>query len=331
MKELVLRSERFRAEREADWRRLERLLERAEKSDPRELSVSDMLDMPRLYRSALSALSMARSISLDQGLIDYLEALCARAYFFVYGERASLRERVGRFFREDWPKAVASVAVETAIAFGLMITAALVAAILVLQDPDWFYSFIPSDLAGGRDPGASTEELRRTLFGGPEDDAGLSAFSTFLFTHNAQVAITAFALGFALGVPTAFLMMYNGCILGAFAALFASRGLGIELGGWLLIHGATELFAVALAGAAGFRIGTAIVFPKEETRLSAAISAGRQAAPAIIGVILMLFVAGVLEGVARQVIELTWLRYLIAVGTFVLWCAYFYLPRRRIP
>ena len=57
-----------------------------------------------LYRAALSSLSVARATSLDQALIDYLEALCARAYFFVYGARTTLGGRIARFFRHDWPR-----------------------------------------------------------------------------------------------------------------------------------------------------------------------------------------------------------------------------------
>ena len=41
----------------------------------------------------------------------------------------------------------------------------------------------------------------------------------------------------------------------------------------LSIHGTTELFAIFLAGAAGFRIGTAIAFPGESTRMDAAVAA----------------------------------------------------------
>jgi len=65
----------------------------------------------------------------------------------------------------------------------------------------------------------------------------------------------AFALGFAFCIPTAFLLMYNGFALGAFVAVFSDKALGFEVGGWLIIHGATEIFAIILAGAAGLHIG----------------------------------------------------------------------------
>jgi uncharacterized membrane protein SpoIIM required for sporulation len=215
---------------------------------------------------------------------------------------------------------------ETLIALALMVAGAIAAYLLVSNDPNWYNAIIPQDLAAERSPGATTEQLRETLYhdGGK---SGLSVFATYLFTHNAQVSIFAFALGFAFGVPTALLMVYNGAMIGAFGALFASHGLGFELGGWLLIHGSTELFAIVLAGAAGLHIGTRIIFPGMETRLAAARRAGRTAATAMIGVVLMLLVAGLLEGFGRQLITDDITRYAIAAMMLAFWCAYFYLPR----
>lgn len=208
-----------------------------------------------------------------------------------------------------------------------MILGAVVAAWLVTIEPEWFYAFVPAELAGGRDPAASTETLRATLDGTDGHD-GLSVFAAYLFTHNAQVAILAFALGFALCLPTGLLMLYNGATLGAFLALFISRGLGWEIGGWLMIHGVTELFAVVLAGAAGLRIGWAVAFPGVRSRLDAAVDSGRTAAVAMAGVVVMLFVAGLLEGFGRQLIVETWARYAVAGVTGLIWFAYFYGPRR---
>lgn len=324
----TLRSQRFRREREADWARLEQLMNKAEKGSASKLTDAEILAIPVLYRSTLSALSVARETSLDQGLIDFLETLAARAYFFVYGSRATLQDRLARFFSNDWPASVRGIWRETLVSAGLMLLGALVAGWLVTIEPEWFYAFVPGDLAGGRDPAASTETLRATL-NGTDEHSGLSVFAAYLFTHNAQVALLAFALGFSLCVPTALLMLYNGATIGAFVALFVSRGLGVEIGGWLLIHGVTELFAVVLAGAAGLKIGWAVAFPGDRSRLDAVVQAGRTAAIAMGGVVVMLFAAGLLEGFGRQLITETWARYAIATVTGLLWAAYFYGPRGR--
>lgn len=322
----IFNSTTFRAEREADWARLEELLKRAEGGSVRKLSDTDLLELPVLYRSALSSLSVARETSLDMALIAYLEGLCTRAYFFVYGVRTSFSQRVASFFTHDWPVAVRGLWRETIAATVLMIVGTLAAYMLVSSDPSWFNAIVPGGLAADRGPDATTEALRATLYHEGESN-GLGVFATYLFTHNSQVSIFAFALGFAFGVPTALLMVYNGAILGAFTAIFVERGLGFELGGWLLIHGSTELFAIVLAGAAGLHIGMRIMFPGMESRLNAARKAGRKTATAMIGVIVMLMFAGLLEGFGRQLITDDWTRYAIAAGMFTLWCAYFYVPR----
>ncbi|MDP3738862.1 MAG: stage II sporulation protein M [Hyphomonadaceae bacterium] len=324
----VLRSGRFRMEREADWKRLERLLERAENSGAGSLSDDELMAMPKLYRAALSSLSVARAISLDQALVGYLESLCARAYFFVYGARGRLSKRIGQFFRTDWPLAVQRLLPDILVAVAATILSAVAAYVLVVNDPDWFLSFVPEGLAGGRTPSASREFLRETLFDDSAMRNELSVFATYLFTHNASVSILAFAVGFAFGIPSMLLMALNGCMLGAFWALFGMHDLSVEFGGWLLIHGVTELMAIALAGGAGLHVGRAIAFPGQRTRLDAAAEAGRSAARVMVGVLIMLFIAGILEGVGRQVITSTVARYSIAAGTLLLWLVYFFMPRR---
>ena len=327
MEALTLKSHRFRAEREADWRRLEELLDLLERGRGARLSDEDVVAMPVLYRAALSSLSTARAISLDHNLIDYLESLCTRAYFCVYGTRISLGERITRFFLRDWRRAVQALWRETIASTVLGLLGTAIAFVLVRSDPQWFYSFISQSLAQGRDPSASTESLQRGLTSGATEP--LTFFSSMLFTHNSEVAFLAFALGFACGLPTAYLLLTNGLMLGAILALYVDHGLGVALGGWLFIHGATELFAITLAGAAGFRIGWALAFPGAQSRIDALSDAGRHAALVMVGVVIMLGVAGLLEGYGRQLITSTPIRYGIAVTSAVAWLSYFYARRRR--
>ena len=325
MSELALRSLRFRQEREESWVRLETLLAKAERGQATRLTYEEMLAIPSLYRSTLSSLSVARSTSLDAAMIEYLEALCARAYFFVYGTRATLTERVIQFFTRSWPLGVRAIWRETIAAVLITAVAGVGAYFLVQSDPAFFYSFVPHELAGGRDPGASAEELRASLYQETDTRDALSVFATFLFTHNSQVALLAFALGIAFCAPSVVLLAYNGCTLGAMVAVFASHGLARDLWAWLLVHGVTELFAITLAGAAGLRIGWSVAFPGARSRLAAAEQAGREGGLVMIGVIIMLFVAALLEGFARQLIQTEVDRWMIAGASAAVWLIYFYL------
>ena len=167
MAELQLKSQRFRNAREDEWRRLEGLLRKMEDRSLTTLSDEDLLALPVLYRATLSSLSVARATSLDKALIDYLESLASRAYFFVYGPRSTLLERFGRFYSTDLPAAVTGLWRETIVSASIQAVGAVVAFLLVAGDPDWFYAFVERGLAGGRDPSASTAFLRNTLYFGP--------------------------------------------------------------------------------------------------------------------------------------------------------------------
>ncbi len=319
----------FRAEREGDWQRLESMLKRIEGRSPRALSDDDLLDLPLLYRSTLSSLSVARATVLDRALIDYLEALSLRAYLAIYGASGGFGRRVARFFLTDWPAAMRAIWVETLVAIAVLAAGTAAGFLLVQAEPGWFSAIVGSDMAGGRNPYASAQTLKDVLYSDAKDQNGLKFFATYLFTHNTQVSLACFALGFAFGVPTLMLVFYNGAALGAMLQIYFAKGLGLPMAGWLSIHGTTELFAITLAAGAGLHIGTRIAFPGQRTRMAAASKAGRTGGIAMIGVMIMLAIAGLLEGVGRQTINADWVRFTIGGGMLVFWLTYYYGPRLR--
>ncbi len=318
----------FRAERESDWAQLETLLDRIESKSPRKLTDDDLADLPRLYRATLSALSVARATSLDASLVGYLEALSTRAYFVLYGCREPWGQQIRAFFTTTWPRSVRALWPELLLSAALLILSAVAAYHLVRTEPAWYAAMLSPELANGRDMSASAATLRESIYGEPRQ-GGLEIFATALFTHNSQVSILAFALGFAFGIPTMILAVQNGAMGGAMFAAFVPHGLGWGFFAWLMIHGTTELSAIAIASAAGIHIGRTVAFPGERGRLAAAAEAGRRGAIVMIGVILMLLIAGLLEGFARQLVRDDTARLAIGGAMLTLWIVYFTLGGRR--
>ncbi len=320
----ALRSDRFRQEREGDWMRLEAIVRRMESGRTRGISDADLLALPVLYRTVASSLSVLRETSLDAATLSYLEGLIQRAWFIVYGPRVSLFGWLKRFFGGGLSAAVRGIWFDLIVAFAVMVAGVVVGWLIVARDEAWYAAMVPSSGFGDlRVPGASRETLHGSLFG-HSDQNMLSVFATQLFSHNAQIAIAAFALGFAFGIPSLLLLVQNAAMLGAMLWLYNGQGLLLDFTGWLSVHGTTELFAILLAGAAGLHIGRAIAFPGKRSVLQAASEAGRRAATVMTGAILMLVGAAMLEGFARQLIDDTLTRLAVGGSMLAIWIGYFF-------
>jgi uncharacterized membrane protein SpoIIM required for sporulation len=320
----ALRSDRFRLEREGDWRRLENIVKRMERGGLRRIDDAELLALPTLYRTAASSLSVARETSLDRATLSYLESLVQRAWFQVYGPRKGLFGWLREFLLGGWSRAVREIWLDICVALFVCVAGAIVGWILVAQDRDWYFRLVPTGFQDARVPGATREQLLETL-GTEPGTGGLSAFAAQLFSNNAGVAILAFALGFAFGIPSLLLLVYNLAVLGAMLWLFAGQGLGVEFAAWLSVHGTTELFAILLSGAAGMHIGRSMAFPGDQSVLAAAATSGRRAAMVMVGVVLMMVVAALLEAFPRQLVAGSESRFLIGGSLLVFWLAYFFL------
>lgn len=326
------RSVAFRKKREQSWNELEGMVKRAQRRGLKALDERELYLLPVRYREAVSSLSVARSTALDRNLIQYLEALCAKAYLVIYGSRRPSR----RFFRSLFvgiPRAIRSIFREFWMSIGLFMLGVFVAWTLVNSDPEWFHSFMPAAMSQGRDPWASTESLKKTLYSETKkkkQNGRLTVFASYLFTHNARVGIFCFALGIALGIPTSLLLFYNGLILGAFISLFASRGLLIPVLGWLLPHGVPEITAILLSGAAGLTIAKAMMFPDGMTRTSALKVAGQRAALVMLGAVLLFLIAAFFEGYFRQLVTDDNIRLSVAGLNFLVMTSWFLFAGQKV-
>ena len=322
---VLLRSSAFRRRREADWRALEILIGKAEKRGITSLDPEELQNLPLLYRSVVSSLSVARSIALDRNMLAYLENLSLRAFMVVYGPRTTLWDGILQFFSRGFPVAVRRAGPHLLIAFVATLAGALAGFLLTAANEEWFTSLVSSGMSGGRGVESTREELLKQEIFAPWEGAvhAFALFANMLFQHNTMVGILAFSLGLAGGIPTILLLLYNGLTIGAFVALHYNRDLTVEFIGWLSIHGVTEFTAIFLCGAGGLLIAEKILFPDRYSRVESLAIHGRVAARIGLGAVFLFLVAAILEGGFRQLVQSTQLRYAIGWGIGLLWLIYF--------
>lgn len=322
---IELKSAQFRQEREESWKQLEELLKRVEKVGARNLTAKQLTELPKLYRAALSSLSVARAISLDGNVVNYLEALVNRAYFQVYANKQTLGASLVEFFARTFPRAFRKYFVYMATAASFVAIGTVIGTVVTVLSPEYYYSFVDKSLAAGRDPDATPEELRKYLYSDPDNPdeiTDLSGFAGFLFVHNFQVAVLCFAVGIIPAIPVFYLMFSTGLMLGGFAGIHYTAGLSWDLWGWLLPHGITEIFAVVLCGGAGLAIGQSLVFPGQHTRLQNLGRIGREVSVFAAAAGVMLLYAAFVEGYFRQLVDNMTIRYSVAAASAIFWIVY---------
>ena len=323
--------DRFVEERKDRWRRLEEVLDRAENSTEQELGPEGMRELLRLYRLASSDLNQARSLTADPELLERLNALAGRGYRFIYRSRrqggtwARLRRFLGvevpeAYRREAWSVAAAAAALLLGALFGVLAVLARPSAAEELIDPMFFT----------QSPRERVEQIERqeeriaTL-----DDAAL--FGAQLYTHNIKVSFLAFSLAALTLVGGAWVLFSNGVLLGAVATTYLLDGVSLFFFAWVGPHGALELPSIAFAGAAGLVAGRALFFPGELSRAAALRRAMPQVWRMMVGVMLFLVVAGLIEGSFSQFSAKTVpysLKIAVALVLHVALLAYLFVPRQ---
>jgi uncharacterized membrane protein SpoIIM required for sporulation len=275
-----------------------------------------------LYRKTTVHLARVSTRSNDQVLLDYLNRLTAAAHSVIYlPPRQSIASRIGEFVMEGFARTIARNWRPILLSSALLIGGALVGYFAAVADPVLCHALWPSQ--DPRQPGSSSEQLLSHLRQGREDSGGMKfLFSSFLFQHNFRVAVLALATGLLAGVPTVFLMIFNGMILGVFVAIHHQAGISAEMWAWILPHGVTELGAIALCGGVGLMLGRAVVSPGPLSRTQSLLNTGREASMICIGAAGMLVAAALIEGYIRQTSWPTEARLAFAASTAVFWATY---------
>lgn len=292
--------EAFAARRNGRWNRLGELLDLVDERGPRALGRDGAQELVRLYRLASTDLNQARSMTANPELIGRLNDLVGRAYRGVHRHGGSDLPRPGiaRILTGIVPDTFASERVWVRAALLAMLLGAVFGLAAVLFDPALAGDLIPDQFRSG-----SPAERVAHIEASPEriDSAGEAAgFAAFLFTHNIQVSFLAFSLG-ALTIALGWLILaFNGVILGAVAATYLAGGVGTFFIAWVGPHGALELPAIAIAGAAGMRLGDALWFPRGIGR-RASLRLGAPPALRLLATAAgLLVIAGMIEGSFSQ-------------------------------
>jgi uncharacterized membrane protein SpoIIM required for sporulation len=268
-----------------------------------------------LYRQIAADLAALRE---DRGSVHfarYLNQLLARAHNIIYSANKTSPSAIISFFTVTYPRVFRRHWRYVQIALLIFAVSAAVGAALTYQDPDFKLSIIGPQMV-------QTIEKREMW---THSIVGIKPLaSSAIMTNNISVGFMTFALGITGGLGTIYMMLFNGLMLGVIGMACHQSGMSLQLWSFVAPHGVLELPAIFLAGGAGLRIATGLLFPGYLPRRESLARAGTDAVQLLLGTIPMLIVAGTIEAFVSPTGLRMALKFGMAAALFALLLAYLF-------
>jgi len=317
--------EAFEARHESEWREFERWLDaqRARGRKPGAEAGPEMLSeqlVPHRYRTLCQHLALARDRQYSPGLVERLNQLVTRGHQFLYGAHPETGPAVLRFFTRDFARRVRAEWRALACAAVLFFLPLTTVAVAIQAFPDFVHTLLNDGQLSGY------QEMYDSANKTPGRRSAQS--DTFMLGHyiwnNIRIGFQTFAGGLLFGLGTVFFLVVNGLLIGATAGHLVHLGYTETFFGFVAGHSALELTGIVLMGAAGLKLGAALIMPGEFARGAALRLAARRAVPLVYGAGALLTAAAFVEAFWSPVNAVpTEIKYATGILMWILLACYF--------
>ncbi|HEY3988981.1 MAG TPA: stage II sporulation protein M [Acidobacteriaceae bacterium] len=269
------------------WERLATLAAECQGTGVRRLGRDELRELALLYRQVANDLSVVRQDETARSTAHMLNQLLGRTHNIIYSSRQRSFRGVVAFLAKDYPRHFRRLLPYTLTAVALFAGGLLLGAILTLARHGFMESFLgPSMVATIHHRQMWTHSIVGMK---PQE-------SSRIMTNNLTVTFITFAAGITAGVGTVWLIFFNGLLMGVIATACQQAHMSRDLWSFVCPHGALELPAIFIAGGAGLRLASGMLFPGIYSRRDSIARAGSEAIRLVAGIIPMLIVAGSIEG-----------------------------------
>ncbi|TLM85007.1 stage II sporulation protein M [Pseudarthrobacter sp. NamE2] len=295
------------------WSRLHEL------SGKGRLTGAEADELLALYQSTSSHLSLIRSIAPESGLSASLSATLAQARTRFTGARTNPMADLARFFVAALPAAFYRLT---------WLTLACGAAFIVVGSAYALWIGTSPEALRAVGSEAALRQYVEEDFIDYYSENPAASFAGAVWTNNAWISAQAVALGIT-GIWVPMILFSNAQGVGVAAGVFAAAGKQDVFFSYILPHGLMELTAVFVACAAGLRIFWAMVSPGPRTRGRAVAEEGRSLITVALGLVLVLFASGLVEGFVTPSPLPVWAKITIGAAVLALYWAYVLVWGRR--
>lgn len=296
-----------------EWQRLESLVTTGKLSGPE----SD--ELVERYQQVATHLSVVRTSAPDGELIAHLSSLLARARIRLVGTRTSTWRNVGSFFTERFPAALYRMRWWWLGCLAANVAVTAVIMVWLLANPQVEQTLLTPD---------EIDRLVNSDFESYYSENPAQSFAARVWTNNAWVAAQCIAFGI-LGFPLIYVLFNNVLNLAIVGSIMIQHDRASLFWGLILPHGLLELTAVFVAGGVGFRLFWSWIEPRDLSRTRSIAQAGRESVTIVLGLVVVLFVSGLIEAFVTPSPLPTWARVGIGILAELLFFAYVFTLGRN--
>lgn len=292
----MLNKREFVKQREPAWKRFEQLVRKFSGLKPAKASSKEVTEFSRLFRELANDLATVRSRGWGGQMETYLNDLVSGGYNAFYRASPGFTKAAVDFLAGGFPRLLRANRWYFVTALVLFFVPLGVSWAVVQNDPRLAARVVPEaqlqlykQMYKKKDKETEDEYRQRS-------SEARSLMAGFYVQHNTTIAFQCFAGGVLLGIFTVYTLLQNGILIGTIAGYVIAEADAERFLSFVVTHGAFELTAIAVAGAAGLILGNAFIHPGQYTRWEALKVRGLVAIKLAIGAGVMLFIAAMIEG-----------------------------------
>ncbi|MEM7163228.1 MAG: stage II sporulation protein M [Bacteroidota bacterium] len=263
-------------------------LTRGKNKDPEKLS--------DLYIEITNDLSFSKSYFPNRSVKVYLNNLSQKIYTSIYKTKRTGKGFLKKFFRDDLPLIMYESRRELLISFLIFLFCAIIGAFSSYKDSSFAEHIMTENYIDQTDENIDNDDPMAIY-----KSMNPLEMSYKIGFNNLRVAYLTFALGILFGIGTGFILVKNGVLIGVFQFYFIQRGLTEESFLTIWMHGAPEISAIVLAGAAGFTMGRGLLFPKTYVRQESFIVSAKKGISIMLGITPIIIAAAFIEGFITRI------------------------------
>lgn len=283
--------------------------------------------LPSAYRRLCQDLSLARDRNYSSPLVHALHDRVLAAHQRIYGARRRIKGHWLEFLLAGLPRLVRDEARFVLAAAALFFLPLLSTLALLQWYPDGVYFLMSPDNVAQFEEMYSPSAER---LGRPRSAADELSMLAFYIANNVRIDFQCFAGGIAFGLGSIFFLVYNGLLIGATAGYLTQLGHVETFWGFVAGHSAPELIGAVLSGAAGLKIGLALIAPGRQHRADALKDAAQGAVRLLYGAAALTFGAAFIEALWSPNRTLPFeLKIGVGVAVWVVLLSYFLLAGRK--